>query len=141
MNPFDARSVAWDMAADVQSPQEATELANLLIPKEAESQPFFSNTARSVLRGVIEVFMKNSPGAWSLRHILLACENHEVLRHFRNLPRAYSLAPGLMQKEQTWIDIKSTLDSYLYRFRFICRRVARGAAEGPNHQHQAMAIE
>ncbi|MEQ1749083.1 MAG: type IV secretion system DNA-binding domain-containing protein [Prosthecobacter sp.] len=119
MNPFDARSVAWDMAADVQSPQEATELANLLIPKEAESQPFFSNTARSVLRGVIEVFMKNSPGAWSLRHILLACENHEVLRGILESHAPTRWLLGLMQKEQTWIDIKSTLDSYLYRFRFI----------------------
>lgn len=119
MNPFDARGVAWDIAADVQSPQEATELANLLIPKEQESQPFFSNTARSILRGVIEVFMSTSPGAWTLRHILLACEDHSVLRRILKSHPPTIWLLGLMDKEQTWLDIKSSLDSHLYRFRFI----------------------
>lgn len=119
LNPFDARSYAWDMAADVTSPPEATELANLLIPKENESQPFFSNTARSILRGVIEVLMERSPKDWTLRHILLICEEPKVLKLLLESHPPTKWLVGLMAKEQTWLDIKSTLDSHLYRFRYI----------------------
>jgi hypothetical protein len=130
MNPFDARSFAWDMAADVQYPQEATELANLLIPKEKDSQPFFTNTARSILRGVIEVFLNKEPGRWTFRHILLACEDQEVLRNILKSHAPTKWLLGLMEKEQTWIDIKSTLDSHLYRFRFIAAAWHAAQKEG-----------
>ena len=119
VNPFDARSAAWDIAADVRTQPEATELANLLIPKESESQPFFANTARAVLRGVIEVLIAKTPGRWTLRHVLLACEDEIALRGLLASHVSTKGTLSLMKKEETWRDIKATLDSHLHRYRFI----------------------
>jgi type IV secretory pathway TraG/TraD family ATPase VirD4 len=129
MNPFDKRSFAWDMAADVQSVTEATELANLLIPKEGDSQPFFSNTARSILRGVIEVFIEKVPTKWTLRHILLACGNRHILKKLLESHPPTQWLLGLMEKEKTWLDIQATLNSQLDRFKFIAAAWHRAARQ------------
>lgn len=119
LNPFDTRSVAWDIAADVRLLPEATELANLLIPVERESQPFFSNTARCILRGVVEVFIEKAQQSWTLRHIILACEQRSILKKLLEFHPPTKWLLGLMEKEQTWLDIRSTISSQLDRFRFI----------------------
>lgn len=56
-NPFDQRGAAWNLARDIREPRVATEMAITLIPKEQESQPFFSDAARHLLGGVLTSFM------------------------------------------------------------------------------------
>jgi len=53
LNPFDRRSSAWDMAADVNDEATAFEMSNILIPEAQEHQPFFRQAARDILTGLI----------------------------------------------------------------------------------------
>ena len=51
-HPLDARCVAWDMAADINSPAAALQAATLLVPKaQPDAKPFFSNAARHLGSG------------------------------------------------------------------------------------------
>lgn len=53
-HPFDARCVAWDMAADITSPAAALQAATLLVPKaQQDANPFFSNAARHLMSATL----------------------------------------------------------------------------------------
>lgn len=77
-NPFDARTsypkaVAWDVAADVTSPARALNLAGALIPSEqGGSNRYFTDAARQVVAGVIESFIRYSPGVWTFSDLVFA---------------------------------------------------------------------
>lgn len=79
LNPFDQRCVAWDMAKDINTYAQAESLANILVPKIEKEDPFFRDATVSILKGVIEIFMENAPGAWDFRDILLAMRSRYTL--------------------------------------------------------------
>ena len=68
-NPFDARGVAWDLSADIREPRVAVEIVFTLIPREHESQPFFSDAARHLLYGVIISYMRSGHD-WTFADLL-----------------------------------------------------------------------
>ena len=79
-NPFDTRSVAWDMAKDITTPANALQLATILIPVEKNaSQPFFGDAARHLLTGVIISFILTAPEKWTFRDVVWAMLHKEVL--------------------------------------------------------------
>lgn len=61
--PWDARSVAWDIASDCTSKQDAKELAARLIVESKD--PLWSNAARQVLTGMIIKLQSERPRKWS----------------------------------------------------------------------------
>lgn len=78
LNPLDARSVAWDMAADITNPSLAQQAALLLIPESKnDNNPFFSRAARHLLTGVITSLLLCHPGVWTFRQILLIARDPE----------------------------------------------------------------
>lgn len=81
LNPLDARSVAWDMAADVTSPAAAWQASSLLIPKVThDANPFFSNAARHLLYGVLVAFILQAPKQWTLRQLVLVLRQEKLMR-------------------------------------------------------------
>lgn len=78
-DPFDARGAAWDMAKDVRETRVAIEIAFTLIPREKESQPFFSDAARHLIYGVMISFMKRGL-PWTLGDVLRAVASPKRLR-------------------------------------------------------------
>ena len=86
LNPFDARSVAWDMAADIVGFTEAQELASLMFPPQEGANKFFYDASRKLVTNAIMALVKVSydEGAkrsrWTFRDLLLACENINDLR-------------------------------------------------------------
>lgn len=73
LNPFDARSAAWDIAADVTEPSTAQQIATIFIPEEENaSQRFFSDASRHLLAGVMRRFIKTAPGKWTLSDVVYA---------------------------------------------------------------------
>jgi|CXWL01.1.fsa_nt_gi hypothetical protein len=80
LNPFDARSVAWNMAEDITEPGTALQVASILIPGEDGPNKFFSDAARSILTGVIRSFILTAPMRWTLRDLILACHSEDRLR-------------------------------------------------------------
>jgi type IV secretory pathway TraG/TraD family ATPase VirD4 len=76
LHPFDQRSCAWDMAADIDDPISARQLATILVPSEDQegANTFFTNAVRDLLSSVILAFVECVPTAraWTFRDVLLA---------------------------------------------------------------------
>lgn len=84
-NPFDKRSVAWDMAKDITTPANALQLATILIPIEKNaSQPFFGDAARHILTNVIISFILTAPGEWTFRDVVWAMLHTDILTKVLN---------------------------------------------------------
>ncbi|HQH29101.1 MAG TPA: type IV secretion system DNA-binding domain-containing protein, partial [Oligoflexia bacterium] len=63
LNPFDVRSAAWDIAADITTPAAAQEIASILIPEDKNTtQPFFPDSGRHLLTKTIEFLIRRLPG-------------------------------------------------------------------------------
>lgn len=73
MHPFDLRSWAWDIAADIDTPTDATNIAANFCPeRKGGASEFFEPAGRDVLASVILAFHMTCPRKWDLRDLLLA---------------------------------------------------------------------
>jgi len=70
--PWDARSVVWDIAADVNDKAAAREFAAAIVP-ESKSSPMWSSAARQVLTGCLVELQQSKPGAWGFRDLATLC--------------------------------------------------------------------
>jgi hypothetical protein len=61
--PQDQRGMAWDVAQDIITAQDARELATRLIT--ASHDPMWSSAARELLCGIIIHLQQNKPGIWT----------------------------------------------------------------------------
>lgn len=85
-HPFDSRSTAWDIAADVNDAASSRQIAEILSPREKQNvQPFFINASIDLVTSVIDVFRTLRPGAWTLNDVIEAFTTHERLRKVLNL--------------------------------------------------------
>ena len=77
LHPFDARGAAWNMAADIDSPISARQLATILVsdPESGggSSEGFFTSAVRDILAGILLAFIECVPtaGKWTFRDVLL----------------------------------------------------------------------
>lgn len=111
LNPFDRRTHAWHLSADVRTPQHANAVASLLIPEErGSSQPFFANAARSLLASVMAAFALRTPGRrWTLRDVILAMRSPERLRAVTKLhPSTYDRARVYLEDSKPLMSILTT---------------------------------
>lgn len=77
MNPLDARCSAWDIAADIRTPIEATQFTHVLVPSatyQSDSGEFFSAAVRDIFIAVLLTLMQCTAdgGVWRFRDALLA---------------------------------------------------------------------
>ncbi len=71
-NPADNRSVAWDIAADVKTPDEAVNFAQALILRaELPGGQFFTHAACAIVTGVINSLNRTHSKNWDLRRLIL----------------------------------------------------------------------
>lgn len=81
LNPFDARCWAWNMAADVQTPTDATNIAATMIPDPKEGKhDFFHPASRDILACEIIAFHMTCPEVWTLRDLLLVNRTPERVK-------------------------------------------------------------
>jgi len=81
LNPFDRRSVAWNIAADIGSAAEIEQFSGMIIPPNPnEHNPFFTDAARILLRSAITALQRQKPGQWTLRDVVLIVTNPQRLR-------------------------------------------------------------
>ena len=118
LNPFDSRSIAWDVAADITSTGHALELASIMIPSEQGSGRYWSDGARMVVAGVIDAFIL-AGRPWTLGDVCRAVENLENLNAVvgRRLETVRVLES--MGSEQTQTNLFSTINVYLAPFRIL----------------------
>lgn len=114
LNPFDARSSAWDIASDVTSPATVLQVATAFIPEEDSANRYFSDAARTLLVGVMQGLIDGRPGVWTLADVLRAVRDREELE--RVLARGHggeALLGLYFREERTLANIISTLHSRL----------------------------
>lgn len=122
LNPFDTRSVAWNMALDVDSPLTAQEIAAILIPDEEQAHAndtFFTLASRDLLTGVMLSFMQRCPGVWTFRDVILAVTDLDNLQLvIRNNPERQRLL-SYFKEPRTAANITSTLSAKMSRYESI----------------------
>lgn len=112
-NPFDIRSVPWDMAKDIKSPATAETVATILIPFEEGPNRFFSDAARDLLRGVLTSFILLEVN-WTLRDVILTLQSEKVLRAVLNKsPHTRPLIEQYFGEDRTFQNIRSTIATYV----------------------------
>jgi type IV secretory pathway TraG/TraD family ATPase VirD4 len=81
MNPFNANSFAWDMAADIRNTVAAEDCAALLVHAKEDSgeSDFFTLAARHLLKGVLLAFIGRNEH-WTLRDLIIVTTNKDRLR-------------------------------------------------------------
>ena len=129
-NPFDQRGAAWDLARDVREPRVAIEMAITLIPKEHESQPFFSDAARHLLGGVLTSFMwrkldfsfgdvlRGLTSARLLKRVLCACPHtrHLIGWYFYDKKLVGNVLSTIATKVAAYIPIAACWDTATSKF-------------------------
>ena len=121
LNPFDDRSVPWDLAHDINSAAMAQHFAALLIPEEKQSSaPFFWQSARQVVEAVLEGLIASRPGQWTLRDLLNALATKERIAALANqTPEAKLKAAPLLLDTIHFPSILSGIASKVGKFEVI----------------------
>lgn len=115
-NPFDARSTAWDVAADVNEPQVAIEFAYNLIPHQPESQPFFSDASRHLVTGVVTSFLLSEMD-WTLADLIRVLQSLRKLKAvLKRHPETRDLVPLYLSDRRLASNILSTVATKLLPF-------------------------
>lgn len=114
LNPFDARSDAWDMARDVTSPSMTGQVASIFIPKDEGPNRYFSDAARAILAGVMDAFVLADSSTWTLRDVVIAMQDHDRLKQLLSRhPGTRGLIGEYFSRVETMSDIRSTIASHM----------------------------
>ena len=111
LDPFDKRSVAWDIAKDVDEPDIARTVAESLIPDEGNTtQPYFRDTAAVIVCAVMQALHIRKPYAWTLRDVVLVMRSGETITKLvSNVPETkHYVAQHCDQIGQTFQSVLST---------------------------------
>lgn len=114
LNPLDARSQHWTPWAEIRAPYDADNLAKALIPNEANSEPFWTNAARSILAAALNKIQKHSVEEL----IDLVCTtNLSKLAHLvEGTDAAALLSPG---NPRTALSVQATTATYTRCLRYL----------------------
>jgi len=122
LNPFDKRSVPWDMATDITDEGGARQLASIIAPVPKNShEPYFTEAAQNLIWGVVRTFQKRAPGDWSLNDIVHGVTSPKRLRAILQLSEEGKdlTHTFLDQDDRTAGNIVSTLVTKVSYFRTI----------------------
>ena len=123
-NPFDRRTFAWDISADVTAPRHANAVASILVPEEPNSQQrFFPDAAKFMLTAVLSAFAakKHADGKlWSLRDVIVTLRSPKRIRKVvEPFPRIFDMVKPYLDDEKVMPAIISTLSTKLNPFEVV----------------------
>ena len=123
-NPFDSRTYAWDISADVTNARHANSIASILIPEEVNSQqPFFADAARAVLSAVMVAFAKmkeKDKQPWTLRDVIVALRSEGRIRTVvRQFPVVEEMVAPYLEDERVLPSILSTIATKIAPFEVV----------------------
>lgn len=119
-NPYDARSVGWDIAADVTA-NSAETLAEILIPpSKRDERPYFTRIPRNVLAEVIRILIQKARQAnktWTFLHLMLAIRSSNLRSVLSETSEGRETYKAQIQgDQQTQQNVRSELDDCSKRF-------------------------
>lgn len=131
LNPFDRRSAAWDLAADITDAAAALEAATILSPlEEHAANPYFSQAARDLVTQIIETFIELAPGRWTLRDVVLAGSSDQNLRRvLGQTPAGEELLEAHSRVPNTWDNVRGELSTKLRPYRPVAALWQRATAK------------
>lgn len=118
LDPFDQRSMPWDLSRDITTDAAAQRLAALLVPAEKEGQgKFFWDASQAIVRAVIISLNTLRPNRWTLRDLLNVLGSETHLRQLiARVPRAASRVQSFLDNERYFPDFLSTIASSIQAF-------------------------
>jgi hypothetical protein len=112
LSPFDARSVYWDIAADLRDLAAASTFASAMIPTEQGSNSFFATAADLLLTGCIRTLQQRAGVRWTWADLDFLL-NLSVDELAPLLAEHYAKAhPLLTAGDSTAANILATLSAY-----------------------------
>jgi hypothetical protein len=110
-NPFCPNSFAYDMAADVNSPAAALDVARTLIKREKGENSFFADAARDLLAGIIQALIIKRPREWTFAEVLQIFSNSEQTKSLlHSLPQTRHIAEEHFNRdERTLSNVQYTI--------------------------------
>lgn len=116
-NPFDRRTSEWALARDIDSPELALQIATTFIPEEAGNNRYFSDAARDLFTGVLNVFIERADGCWNLADVLYALRSPDRIAHvLTQTDEGADLVELHLMGETTTRSVLSTLRAKLAPF-------------------------
>jgi hypothetical protein len=121
LNPFDDRCTAWDMAKDIESYADVEATVNILFAKDpkGKEEPFWLDTSRELLTGVIKGLMLYAGENWTLRDVAIAMSNLEFIKAFLSSDFELSQHLGVLGTQGTTANIMSTIAAKMRPYRLI----------------------
>ncbi len=127
LQPFDARSINWDISEALREPAMARYFAHQLIAEEKNSTaPYFGNAARSLtFAGIIGLGAASPRDPWTLRDLLCALSSRESIEGVTNNdPRASEIAQSILRDDKHSAGVISTLATKLGRYEEVAALMA-----------------
>jgi Type IV secretion-system coupling protein DNA-binding domain len=119
MNINDMRAVAWDTAADCTSFDAAEQLGYVFIPKDKSNDPFWSDSARAILVGVMKAFIYQHGRDWGLHDVInaLSSEEDTLIKVLEGFPGDQGLINTIFHSasEKTKDGIKMQLRTHMQK--------------------------
>jgi len=120
LNPFDRRSAAWDMAADITDPTTADQIATILAPDEWDPHPFFPRAAQSLVGGLMETYFYIAQRRWTFRDVVLGLRTDNRLKTIlARSPQTCHLIEKFLGGTDTQRDVSATIETTMRRLAFI----------------------
>lgn len=118
MNPFDKRSPAWNIFADIHQEFDYADIVQSLIPMPPNTNdPFWINAPRDVLESVLRKNMtKGNFSNSDLYRILTKYTIKDLYHYIKEYDGGVYLEPA---NEKTAVSVRSTLTPYLKPFRYL----------------------
>lgn len=119
LNPFDQRSTPWAMAKDVKGPDVSYSVAELLIPRREEKNPFFTNNVRRILAGVFDALYLTVGESWELSDVCRILRDEPLLEKvLGQRPETASILRSL-ERESTKQDVLSSVATEMRPFEVV----------------------
>jgi type IV secretory pathway TraG/TraD family ATPase VirD4 len=111
LDPFDQRSIPWNLAKDITSDAAAQRLAALLVPSDKKGEgKFFWDASQAIVRAVIISLNTLQRGRWTLRDLLnVLCSEGHIRRLLDRVPRAKARVAIFLDNERYLPDFLTTI--------------------------------
>jgi hypothetical protein len=119
LHPFDQRAWAWEMWLDLKDFRTIDEIAVIFIPLQETGDPFWSNSARSLLKGVLKALIASGL-PWTLWDVCYYMRSLDRMKQLlQDTPETRHLIQKILEKGKASEGIDATLYSYMERYEVI----------------------
>lgn len=121
-NPFDQRSCAWNVAADITTVADAESFAGIIVTAdESSTDRFWEFAAREIVSGVVSGLITVAPENWDLRDMVHVTTDDHLLTQILSKSRAGEVAASRYLRTDSRLSgsVLATLQRHVAPYRLI----------------------